>query len=211
MSWRVLFVFVLLMLGASAAAGVGLGNWLIDQAPGISADPRTNTTRLPEVVRDAAGRPLAAVPPQPLLDGSLGLPRAEIQPMWEVQAVSLFETNLDPMVVLARGDEAYTVSDMLSSAGAGLAQGGGDIATVDLTAQAEPQAQAPVQVAQAPVATVTTRAWDEQLADAIDACQNVGFFSRPGCIESARKKFCDPNRAWGRHPLCPSPTINLVN
>ena len=210
MSWRVLFVFVVLMLGASAAAGVGLGNWLIDQAPRISADPRTNTTRLPEVVRDSAGRPLAAIPPQPLLDGTLGQPHEEIQPMWEVQAVSLFETNLDPMVVLARGDESYTVSDMLSQAGAGLVQGEGDIATVDLTA-APAAEQAPVQVAQAPVASpVAAKAWDEQLSDAIAACQNVGFFSRPGCIESARKKFCDPNRAWGRHPLCPT-TNTFVN
>lgn len=208
MSWRVLFVFVVLLLAASAAAGVGLGNWLVDQAPAISADGRTNTTRPPEIILDAAGRPLAAVPPQPLLDGSLGLPQEKIQPMWEIQAVSLFETNLDPMVVLARGDESYTVSDMLSSAGAGLVQGEGDVATVDLTAQAPEPAQVPQQIAQAPVAP---QAWDKQLAEAIDACQNVGFFSRPGCIESARKKFCDPNRAWGRHPLCPSPTNNLVN
>lgn len=207
MSWRALMVFVVLLLAASAAAGVGLGNWLVDQAPAISADARTNTTRPPEIILDAAGRPLAAIPPQPLLDGSLGLPHETIQPMWEVQAVSLFETNLDPMVVLARGDQSYTVSDMLSNAGAGLVQGQGDVATVDLTAQASVPAQEPRQIAQAPAAA---RAWDEQLAQAIEACQNVGFFSRPGCIESARKKFCDPNRAWGRHPLCPSQT-NLVN
>ncbi|UOD50557.1 hypothetical protein [Orrella daihaiensis] len=209
MSWRVLFVLVVLMLGASAAAGIGVGNWLVDQAPTISADARTNTTRPPEIVRDAAGRPLAAIPPQPLLDGSLGQPMEKIQPMWEVQAVSLFESNLDPMVVLGRGDQSYTVSDMLSGAGAGLGQGEADVAMVDLTAAAAPapSAQEPVQVAQAPA---VTRSWDEQLADAIDACDNVGFFSRPGCIERARKKFCDPNRAWGRHPLCPS-TNNLVN
>lgn len=210
MSWRLLFVFVVLLLGASAAAGVGLGNWLVDQAPTISADARTNTTQPPQIILDAAGRPLAAIPPQPLLDGSLGQPQEKIQPMWEVEAVSLFETNLDPMVVLGRGDESYTVSDMLSEAGAGLVQGEGDVATVDLTAEVPAALEAPVspvQVAQAPVAP---RAWDEQLADAIEACDNVGFFSRPGCIERARKKFCDPNRAWGRHPLCPSPT-NMVN
>ncbi|MCD8536023.1 MAG: hypothetical protein LRY56_00305 [Burkholderiaceae bacterium] len=127
--------------------------------------------------------------------------------MWEVQAVSLFETNLDPMVVLGRGNESYTVSDMLSGAGAGLVQGGGDVAMVDLTAQPPAPSQEPVQVSQAPAAP---QAWDEQLAEAIKACDDVGFFSRPGCIERARKKFCEPNRAWGRHPLCPSPT-SLVN
>jgi hypothetical protein len=203
MSWRALFVLVVLLLAASAAAGVGVGNWLVEQSPSISADPRTDTSRPIEIVLDAAGRPLAAVAPQPLLDGSLGQPRDEIQPMWEIQAVSLFETNLDPMVVLARGDESYTVSDMLTQAGAGLAQGEGDVATVDLTLQAQTPPEVATVVAAEPVVAL---AWDEQLAQAIDACQRVGFFSRPGCIEAASKKFCDPNRAWGRHPLCPSTT-----
>lgn len=206
MSWRWLFVFVILMLAASAAGGVALGNWLIDAAPSISAEARTNTTRPPEIVRDAVGRPLASVPPQPLLDGSLGAPLEKIEPMWEVETVSLFETNLDPMVVLGRGDDAYTVADMLSSAGAGLVQGEGDIATVDLTAAPMNEQPAPVQVAQAPV----VKPWQDQLADAINACQNVGFFSRPDCIKRARQKFCEPNRAWGNHPLCPSQT-NILN
>ena len=203
MTWRWLFVFVILMLAASAAAGVALGNWLVDAAPSISADGRTNITRAPEVVRDAAGRPLTAVPPQPLLDGSLGAPLEKIQPMWEVQAVSLFETNLDPMVVLGRGDDAYTVSDMLSQAGAGLVQGEGDVATVDLTAQVEAQPNQIDQVAQAAMAAPTATDWRDQLADAVAACQNVGFFSRPDCIKRARQKFCEPNNAWGNHPLCP--------
>jgi hypothetical protein len=206
MSWRWLFVFMIFILAASAAGGVALGNWLVQAAPSISAEARTNTTRAPEIVRDAAGRPLTSVPPQPLLDGSLGTPVETIQPLWEVQAVSLFETNLDPMVVLGRGDDAYTVSDMLSAAGQGLAQGEGDIATVDLTAEPETPEVAPVEVAQAPAA----KAWDEQLADAIEACQNVGFFSRPDCIKRARQKFCEPNRAWGTHPLCPSQS-NILN
>jgi hypothetical protein len=198
MSWRWLFVFVILMLAASAAGGVALG---------ISADARTNTTRSPEIVRDAAGRPLAAVPPQPLLDGSLGAPLEKIQPIWELEAVSLFETNLDPMVVLGRGDDAYTVADMLSGAGAGLEPGEGDIATVDLTAQLDAKLPAPVAVAQASAATPS---WQQQLANAVNACQNVGFFSRPDCIKRARQKFCEPNRAWGDHPLCPNQT-NILN
>ena len=206
MSWRWLLVFVILMLAAAAAGGVALGNWLVQASPSISAEARTNTARAPEVVRDAAGRPLTSVPPQPLLDGSFGAPVEAVQPMWEVQAVSLFETNLDPMVVLGRGDDAYTVSDMLSAAGAGLVQGEGDIATVDLTAQAQAPAAAAVDVAQAP----SSASWQDQLADAIDACQNVGFFSRPNCISRARQKFCEPNRAWGQHPLCPSQN-NLFN
>jgi len=201
MSWRWLSVFAILLLAASAAGGVALGNWLVDVAPSISADGRTNTTRGPEVVRDAAGRPLASVPPQPLLDGTLGPPMETIQPMWELETVSLFETNLDPMVVLGRGDDSYSVSDMLTGAGTGLAQGEGDVAIVDLTAQPELERETPTQVAQAPAASTS---WQAQLADAVNACQNVGFFSRPDCLKRARQKFCEPNQAWGDHPLCPS-------
>ena len=196
------------MLGASAAGGVALGNWLVDQAPSMAADGRTNTTRSPETVLDPSGRPLTAIAPQPLLDGTLGQPRQEISPMWEIQAVSLFETNLDPMVVLGRGDQSYTVGDMLSQAGAGLVQGEGDVATVDLlTSEPVTVQPEPTVVARAPEIQLS---WEQGLAQAIDACQSVGFFSRPGCIERARKKFCEPNRAWGKHPLCPSQT-GLVN
>jgi len=130
-----------------------------------------------------------------------------IQPMWELETVSLFETNLDPMVVLGRGDDSYTVSDMLTGAGAGLAQGEGDVAIVDLTVQPELERETPTQVAQAPAARTS---WQEQLVEAVNACQNVGFFSRPDCLKRAREKFCEPNRAWGNHPLCPSRS-NVLN
>jgi hypothetical protein len=209
MSWRWLFAFVIFMLGASAAAGVALGNWLVDSAPGISADPRTNTTRLPETVLDAAGRPLTSEAPQPLLDGTLGVPQDNIQPMWEVQAVSLFETTLDPMVVLSRGDESYTVADMLSEAGSGLASGPNDIATVDVTVGAQ-GGETVDQVAQLTnQSDQRSISWQVQLEQAVTACDKVGFFSRPDCIDRARKKYCEPNQGWGRHRLCPSQTFDL--
>lgn len=220
MSWRLLLVFSVLMLVASAAAGVALGNWLVDQSPRITADPRTNASRPLELVLDHAGRPLVALAPQPRLDGTLGEPHQELPAMWEIQPISLFETNLDPMVVLGRGDESFTVADMLSQAGIGLVQGEGDVATLDLTAEpseqiadATPSASintvqaAPAAVAQVPL---EQRPWREQLAQAIDACNELGFFSRPGCIDLARKKFCAPNQAWGRDPLCPAP-VGVTN
>ena len=208
MSWRWILVLVVLILGASAAGGVAVGDWLVAQAPTISADGKTNTAKPPAIVLDAAGRPLAGLAPQPLVDGSLGIPQTQIQPMWEIEAVSLFETNLDPMVVLSRGDETYTVSDMLTQAGAGLAQGPSDIATVDVTGST-PDAT----VATAPQASMAKpqqgKGWQDQLADAIKACDDVGFFSRPSCVERAQKKFCEPNRAWGRYQLCPAPFVNV--
>lgn len=205
MSWRWLLVFVVVMLGASAAGGVALGDWLVAKAPSITAESRTNTTRPPEIVLDAAGRPLAGLAPQPLVDGSLGLPQTQIQPMWEIQAVSLFETNLDPMVVLGRGNESYSVSDMLSKAGDGLVQGPNDIATVDVTGgDAEDKPKTPTAIARVDPSG-SALPWQQQLSAAIAACDKVSFFSRPDCVERARKKFCDPNNAWGRDALCPNP------
>ncbi len=207
MSWRWLFVLVVCLLGAGAAGGLALGDWLVEKAPSVSADPRTNTARPPEVVLDAAGRPLAAVAPQPLIDGRLGVPEAQAQPMWQLEAVSLFETNLDPMVVLGRGDQSYSVSDMLSQAGSGLVQGPSDVAMLDVTAGVAP-APATAEPARKKAAD---KSWQSQLAEAIAACDKVGFFSRPGCVESARQKFCEPNRGWGRDPMCPAQSVNVAN
>ena len=205
MTWRFLFVFVVLMLVASAAAGVALGNWLVDQAPRLTAEPRTNVATLTEPVLDASGRPLALVAPQPRLDGTLGEPIQTLAPMWEIEPISLFETNLDPMVVLGRGDDSYSVADMLARAGLGLPGGDGDIATVDLTADSPEPLEPQEQAARVQPVTEAPMSWRDQLQDAIDACAQVGFFSRPGCIDKARQKFCAPNQAWGRDPLCPSP------
>lgn len=208
MSWRVLFVFIALMLVASAAAGVMLGNWLVDQTPRLTADPRTNVSRPLEPILDASGRPLASIAPQPRLDGTMGEPFQKLQPMWEIEPISLFETNLDPMVVLGRGDDSYTVADMLASAGLGLPTGEGEIATVDLTTQAPGSEQQARSTEPEPRAAPVS--WQQDLQAAIDACAQVGFFSRPGCIEKARQKFCSPNQAWGRDPLCPSP-VGVTN
>ena len=205
MSWRFLFAFVVLLLTASVVSGVVLGNWLVDQAPRITGEARTNTARPLEVVLDAAGRSLVSEAPQPLTDGTLGLPRPQPEPLWQVQPISLFDMALDPMVVLARGDESYTVSDMLTQAGQGLAQGPADIGTIDLTGSAT-AGGAPINTAQTSsvaAATATEQTWQQQLDAAIKACASVGFFSRPGCIERAQRKFCDPNKGWGREALCP--------
>jgi len=206
MSWRVLIGFVVLVMAGSAMGGVALGNWLVDQSQDLTVDGRTNTGRTPEMVLDAAGRPLSGVPPQPLVDGGLGVPPLAVTINWQIDGISLFDTVLDPMVVLARGNEAFTVSDMLSSAGQGLALGPSDVATIDVTTlQPEPVRAQPVAAAAAVVASPTDVGWREQLNQAVNACSSVGFFARPNCIDRARKKYCEPNKAWGQDDLCPRP------
>ena len=207
MSWRFLIVLVVLIMAGSAVSGVALGNWLVEQAPRITGDPRTNTAQPLDLNRDASGRPLVKEAPQPLSDGTLGVPRPEGPIPWEVQAVSLFDMALDPMVVLSRGDESFTVSDMLVQAGQGLSQGPADVATIDVTSGAPRSPSTATMVgADSPQrgAVAATQTWQQQLEAAVKACASVGFFSRPSCIERARRKFCDPNQGWGQHPDCPT-------
>ncbi len=212
MSWRVLIAFLVLVMAGAAMAGVALGNWLVGEAPGLSSGPTTNTNSPPTLVLDAAGRPLAGIPPQPLVDGGMGPPGLLPVMDWQLDGVSLFESVLDPMVVLSQGDESFTVSDRLSNAGSGLAQGPSDVAMVDVT-QGQNQNLSASQTADAIAQRIPSQSaapsptapnWRDQLSEAITACDDVGFFSRPNCIQRARNKFCEPNNAWGRDNLCPS-------
>jgi len=223
MSWRVLIAFVVLVMAGAAMAGVALGNWLVDAAPGLSSGPTTNTNNPPALVLDAAGRPLAGIPPQPLVDGSMDRPGLPPVMDWQLDGASLFESVLDPMVVLVKGDESFSVSDRLSNAGTGLAQGPSDVAMVDVTQgqtaeelQDQRQGQSASETADAiaqripsesPAPSPTAPDWRNQLSQAISACDDVGFFSRPNCVKRARNKFCEPNNAWGRDELCPSGTF----
>lgn len=211
MSWRFLTLFLVLCMGGAALAGMVVGNWLVNEAPVIDEGTRTNIGHNSEQVLDASGRPLAAIAPQPLTDGTLGMPRESIQPMWEIQPVSLFDANLDPMVTLAIGSQGFTIGDVLSQAGAGLGQGASDVATLDVT-QGNTAGDPINQLAQNSQGTSKPAAsasgadnWSDALDRAIRACESVGFFSRPGCIEQARQRFCGPNNAWGKHRHCPMP------
>lgn len=206
-------------MAGSSLAGVFVGNWLVSEAPVVDESTRTNVGLNAEQVLDASGRPLAGVAPQPLTDGTLGVPKNEIQPMWEIQAISLFDSNLDPMVSLAIGNEGFTIADVLNQAGAGLGEGSSDIATLDITqgsnagSGSDPVGDIARQQGNNNSASTaqTTRTgppagnWQQALDEAIRACDSVGFFSRPGCIEQARQRFCGPNNGWGRYRHCPSP------
>ncbi len=187
-------------------AGAMLGNWLVSEAPMAEEGSRTNLQTTSETVLDASGRPLVGIAPQPLPDGTMGIPQAIIQPMWEIQAVSLFDSNLDPMVTLAIGNQSYTISDVLNQAGAGLEQGGAEISTVDVTqGGSQGGASDPIgALASSGTNNATSANWEKALDDAIRACGAVNFFSRPGCIDRAQQQYCAPNNAWGKHRHCPS-------
>lgn len=214
MSWRVLIALIVLMLGAAGLAGVALGDWLAAKAPGVSDTTRANLPQTDKTpVLDASGRPYVPEPPQPLIDGSQGVPKRVVTDQWEVKPLSLFDGFIDPMVVISRDGQSYTVSDMLSQAGRDLPQGPTDIQTIDIassnvaTTTTNRSTDSVAQTAPAPVTS-----WQDELKKAIETCNKAGFFERPSCLDRARERFCTPNQAWGKTPMCPAkPTPGLMN
>lgn len=228
MSWRALFIFLLLAAVASWQGGIQLGEWLVTRAPeSISSAPGSKDSK--EQVLDANGKPFTAQPPQPRIDGTLGVPRATAHIEWTITPVIASMTNEGSLPMLVDSEGNYERRDSeLAAGGAGLASAQNDIATLDIasarpgmsgssgdaparnyggnTAQQSTRAGTP-----AGTATDTTKSvivanlsWQQSLRKEIDQCNNLGFFQRPTCVQNARNKFCAPNNAWGKTADCPA-------
>ena len=135
MSWRLLFATLLLALGASAWGGIQLGDWLVAHAPPAAPAPGQDAAASQQPVLDANGRPYVAQPPQPRIDGTLGVPDKPADREWAINTVSLFDTVSDPAVKLSR--ERITQEQAREIAAASevpLPQGSSDVSTLDLQA-----------------------------------------------------------------------------
>ncbi len=102
MSWRFLIATLLIALGASAWGGIQLGDWLVAHAPAAAPAPGQDAAASQQPVLDANGRPYVAQPPQPRIDGTLGVPDKPADREWQVNTVSLFDTVSDPAVQISR-------------------------------------------------------------------------------------------------------------
>lgn len=223
MSWRFLIAILIVAAGASAWGGIQLGNWMIRHAPPASSNASaqgSDESNLPML--DANGLPYTAQPPQPLVNGTLGVPEKPTAQDWSTRPPSLFD-NTDPNVQISRDsvtpDQAQAAADASNAA---LPAGTSDIATLDLeskpsASQSDSQtpplpsggynqtpltAQLGAQGQQAPAG------WQTALHKAIEQCSNLGFFQRPSCIWAARNKYCAPNNAWGSISDCPAQSNN---
>ena len=101
MSWRILVMTLLVALGVSAWGGVQLGDWLVQHAPQAAPAPGADDDGA-QAVLDANGKPYLAQPPQPRVDGTLGVPDKPTAANWNIQTVSLFDVVKDPSVTLSR-------------------------------------------------------------------------------------------------------------
>ena len=221
MSWRVLIIFLLLAAAASWQGGLQLGEWLIARAPESIASASGTRNNNSEQVLDANGKPLTAQPPQPRIDGTLGVPRESAPLEWTISAVlaEQFDADRDAMTIDSEGN--YERRDHeLAAGGTELPSSNQDIAMLDVASTTkESPAWATQQDAgaragrsnasasgtqpQAATPAATPLTWQQALRKDIEQCNKQGFFQRPSCIQNARNKFCAPNNAWGTTADCP--------
>ncbi len=222
MSWRTLFVFLVLAAVASWQGGIQLGEWLVSRAPeSIASAAGPKDTK--DQVLDANGKPFTPQPPQPRVDGTLGIPRASAPVEWTITAIPASITDVGNTAMAVDSEGNYERRDSeLAAGGSELAHSQSDIATLDIATSAvkTPQPAAASRAlpgspamegvrtstntdpTKAPVITVYS--WTQNLKKEIDQCANLGFFQRPTCIQNARNKFCAPNNGWGRTADCPA-------
>jgi hypothetical protein len=213
MSWRFIFAILVIAAGASAWGGLRLGDWLVAHGP--VAPPIPEHPELSSVpVLDANGLPFVAQPPQPLMNGSLGVPEQPEQIAWQIPETSLDDTKSNSTIAVATTpitmDEARQIAEAQAD---GSLQGIADVSGLGLgtarqTAQNQPLQ--PIEVAPPPpppsssTQTAGNQAWQANLRQDLQVCSAQGFFDRPSCAWAARNKYCEPNNAWGRTPDCPA-------
>lgn len=201
MSWRFMFVVLIIAAGLSAWGGITLGHWLIAHGPETS--PVTEELMVSDVpVLDADGLPYTAQPPQPLVDGRLGVPEPITSIAWDVPEKSLAEEAGELPIAIA--------TTTITMDQDGEFQGLADVGDLIGALQGNQQMLQPVDVPPPPpppVAGVQPQAdgdWQTSLRQEINACSNLGFFERPSCAWAARNKYCGPRNAWGQTRDCPA-------
>lgn len=202
MSWRALTLFLLLAIVASWQGGRQLGLWLVEQAPESIATALTPKNESGTVL-DADGKPLAPQPPQPRIDGTLGVPKEMAPVEWTIAPV--IASRADANSYEKDGEENGEEDDARENEEDQEASSD-PVSTVDMLA---PRADfmAPRPNTPAPIPALS---WQESLKKELTQCNSVSFFRRPGCIDTAQIKYCGPNRAWGKIAECPERT-NVFN
>jgi|SRR5690625_2457873 len=204
MSWRFIFISILAILGASAWGGYVLGHWLIENGPMRDPSVAIYDDMFTQPTLGADGKPYLAQPPQPLVDGRLGIPKTPEPMPWEIdQSLNLFQEG--PPIALATTH--ISMSEAIRITGRDEAVSGqlhgitslDRIQPVEADEPPPPPSQDIVQTDQPPQA----QNWQAKLQQELNACEKEGFFKRPSCAWAARNKYCEPNHAWGQIPNCP--------
>lgn len=225
MSWRFMFAFLVLLVAASAWGGLQVGEWLVANGPAAMAAPG-RLGEAPVEILDANGKPFAAQPPQPLVDGRLAIPQPPEPVAWEVSADSLNTLFSNNLIAIATTRITMAEAERLAALEGGKLAGIADVG--DLISSIEKQGgkpgAMPIQpvdipedlLSVAPAAntrasatasnTARNNAWLTDLRNELQVCNAQSFFDRPSCAWAARNRYCTPNNAWGYVAECPAKT-----
>ncbi len=186
MSWRLLFLSLLIIAGAATWGGQQAGDWLIAHAP-VSANVPNVTASDPNPVVDAQGRPVQLQPQQPLMSGAQGVPQPLGQVQWQIdtnqaeQAIEKTETLTNAIVTT--GD----ASDSMDGGAAG----------------SDDNDMVPIRRTPRNQGAASSGNWEPAFRQAMSECRSLGFFDRPACLSRVRNQYCGPNNAWGNVSDCP--------
>lgn len=203
MSWRILVLILMLAAGFSTWGGISAGHWLVAHAPEAPPLPELLDDENDNIL-DADGKPYVAQAPQPLVNGTLGVPETPEPIEWEITEKSLVHSRFSSPISI--GTNNISMEDAID-----IAQGDGitiaGMANVgDLLNRDGNQAIQPIDIPNIanPQQTQENNNWQQALRQDLEACKAQGFFSRPTCAWNARNKYCGPNNAWGSIPECPA-------
>ncbi|MDN5842035.1 MAG: hypothetical protein L0H54_01115 [Alcaligenaceae bacterium] len=203
MSWRLIFAVLLIAAGLSAWAGLRVGDWLIAHGPDAPIMPTyTTVTQIPTL--DANGKPYVALAPQPLPDGRQGTPAPQPPVDLTINTAPLIDAGrpialatttitLDQAIQIASQNQSGSLQGIADASA--LMGGNQPLQPIEI------QPMPPVPQPQAPTSQGN---WQAAFHQELDACKQLGFFSRPSCAWAARNKYCEPNNAWGRVDGCPA-------
>lgn len=113
MSWRISVTALLLALSISTWIGIQLGNWLVEHTP-FSVPPSGHKEANQEHL-GANGRAYMAQPPQPRIDGTLGIPESTTTADWSVTTVVLSHSGIIPGTDKNNTPDSVTPSPGLSA------------------------------------------------------------------------------------------------
>lgn len=186
MSWRLLFLSLLIVAGAATWGGLQAGDWLIEHAP-TSANVPNVTASDPNPMVDAQGRPVQLQPQQPLMSGAQGVPTQPESVQWHVdvaqgeQAIEQAVTTTNSEITMGEATDTLDGSN----------GGDQDMVPIRRTPRAARAAPAPGN-------------WEPAFHQAMSECRALGFFDRPSCLSRVRNQYCGANNAWGNVSDCPS-------
>lgn len=203
MSWRILFILLLVAAGASAWGGVRLGEWLVAHGPATPVvSEELVHADIPTL--DADGRPFMAQPPQPLINGQLGIPQPVTDIAWHIEQDALSEITDNPSISIATTTITMDEALQIAAAGNNDFQGIADVGDLGLgAADFNPVVVQQTATSQQPSGG-NDQGWQNSLSQELQACSALGFFDRPSCAWAARNRYCEPNNGWGRYRDCPA-------